>query len=64
MRAGAHPEHFWSAVDHALALLCAGYPVSTIRILAAGAIKRGLVDAAAGYDHAALIFAVVNAGRC
>jgi hypothetical protein len=60
MHPGAWPEHFWPAVDHGTALLAAGYPQSLVRILSAAALSRGLIDAAAGYDHAVLVLVVVQ----
>jgi hypothetical protein len=60
MRPGARPEHFWRAVDHAMGLLAEGYPLSLVRILSAAALSRGLIDAAAGYDHVVLVLTVVE----
>lgn len=51
---GAHPDHFFRAFDHALSLLGAGAPEVLLSVMARGAARLGLVDAAAGYDHARL----------
>jgi hypothetical protein len=51
----AHPEHFFVAIEHALALLTAGSPSALLSVMARGAARRGLTDAASGYDHARLM---------
>jgi hypothetical protein len=51
----AHPEHFFAAVEHALSLLAASASPALIGVMARGAARRGLTDAAAGYDHARLM---------
>jgi hypothetical protein len=50
----AHPEHFFAAIEHALSLFAAGMPPALISVMARGAARRGLSDAASGYDHARL----------
>jgi hypothetical protein len=50
----AHPDHFFAAADHALALLRVGHPPECLSTMARGAANRGLSDAAAGYDHVRL----------
>jgi hypothetical protein len=50
----AHPEHFFAAAEHALALLAAGMPSSLLATMARGVAHRGLADAASGYDHVRL----------
>jgi len=51
----AHPDHFFAAVEHALALLAAGAPPSLLSTMARGAARRGCTDAASGYDHVRLM---------
>lgn len=56
----AHPEHFFRAVEHGLALLMAGMPTSMLNVMANGCSARGLSDAAEGYMHARLRVASVG----
>lgn len=51
----AYPEHFFLAVEHGFALLAQGFPLNVIHTLSRGAVRKGLEDAAAGYDHVILI---------
>lgn len=50
----SRPEHFHRAVEHGLALVLAGAPISMLGTMARGAATRGLTDASMGYDHARL----------
>lgn len=49
------PDHFFATIEHGLALLVAGFPPSLLSVMSRGAARRGLVDAAAGYDHVRLM---------
>lgn len=51
---GANPEHFHRAVEHGLSLIEGGAALSMLGVMARGCAARGLVDAAAGFDHALL----------
>jgi hypothetical protein len=51
----SHPEHFFAAVEHGLALLVAGAPPALLSVMSRGSARRGLTDAASGYDHARLM---------
>ncbi len=51
----SHPEHFFAAVEHGLLLLAAGSPTSLLSVMSRGAARRGLTDAATGYDHVRLM---------
>lgn len=50
----SRPEHFFRAVEHAFSLVLFGAPISLLGTMSRVASKRGLTDAAAGYDHARL----------
>lgn len=51
----SHPEHFFAAVEHGLLLLAAGSPTEMLSTMSRGASRRGLADAAMGYDHVRLM---------
>jgi hypothetical protein len=54
MNGAAKPGAFFAAVEHGLALLAVGLPLSQLSVMSRGASRLGQEDAASGYDHARL----------